>query len=145
MDVPAAATPVVCDMSAATDTPEERLAEYRRLFRHALAGKERTAEGIRFRFRAEPGVEPWVRDLAAREKACCSFFAFAVTAAGDEVPWDAAVIDDDVARAVLEEFYLLPETAAASPGELHERLARRGLRVTGEAGGQQPPPGRIVG
>ena len=64
----------------------ERLAEYRRLFAHAaFLGRERTAEGIRFRFRAEPGIEEWVRDLAAREKACCAFFAFDITAEGDEV------------------------------------------------------------
>jgi predicted HAD superfamily Cof-like phosphohydrolase len=107
MQIPPASTPVACDMSHGRDTPAERLAEYHRLFGRTLAGRERTAAGIRFRFRAGPGVEEWVRDLAAREKACCPFFGFDITADGAEVCWDAAVSDSDAARAVLEEFYAL--------------------------------------
>lgn len=107
MQIPPASTPVACDMSNARDTPEERLAEYRRLFATALTARERTGLGIRFRFRADPGVEEWVRDLAAREKACCPFFGFAVTVEGGEVRWDAAVPDTDAAKAVLEDFYAL--------------------------------------
>ena len=102
---------ITCDMSTARDTPAERLAEYRRLFAQALLGRERTAEGIRFRFRAGEGVEAWVRDLAAREKACCAFFDFAVAAEGHEVRWDASVVDDDAARAILDEFYDLPDAS----------------------------------
>ena len=107
MQIPPASTPVACDMSNARDTPEERLAEYRQLFATALTTRERTGLGIRFRFRADPGVEEWVRDLAAREKACCPFFGFAVAVEGDEVRWDAAVPDTDAAKAVLEDFYAL--------------------------------------
>jgi len=104
---------IKCDMSTARDTPEERLAEYRRLFAQALLGRERTAEGIRFRFRADEGVEAWVRDLAAREKACCPFFDFEVAAEGNQVRWDASVADDDAARAILDEFYDLPDALAS--------------------------------
>jgi hypothetical protein len=114
MEIPAASTPIVCDMTNALDTELERVAEYRRLFAQALIGRQRTAEGIRFRLRAEPGVEPWVRDLAAREKACCAFFAFDVAVEGDEVVWDCAVSDNDLARTVLDEFYALPDTLAAT-------------------------------
>ena len=103
---------IKCDMSTARDTPEERLAEYQRLFAQALVGRERTAEGIRFRFRADEGVEAWVRDLAAREKACCPFFDFEVAAEGNQVRWDVAVVDDDAARAVLEDFYNLSEASS---------------------------------
>lgn len=133
MEIPAASTPVVCDMTTATDTEEERLAEYRRLFAQALAGKQRTAAGIRFRFRAEPGVEAWVRDLAAREKACCAFYGYTVSMEGDEVLWDCAVPDDDLARAILDEFYALPDMLAANPEAgmdgLRERFARHGLPI----------------
>ncbi|MFG1946423.1 hypothetical protein [Nonomuraea sp. NPDC048826] len=122
---------IVCDMTTARDTPEERLAEYGRLFGRALTGRERTGEGIRFRLRAEDGLEEWVRDLAAREKACCAFFSFEVTATGDEVVWDAAVPDDEAARAILEEFYLLPETSVTDPDGLRRRLEDRGLRFHG--------------
>jgi hypothetical protein len=133
MEIPAASTPIVCDMTTATDTEEERLAEYRRLFAQSLVSKERTAEGIRFRFRAEPGVESWVGDLAAREKACCAFYGYTVTVEGDEVRWDCAVPDDDMARAILDEFYALPEMLAESPDAgmdtLRERFARHGLAI----------------
>jgi len=143
---------IVCDMGSAPDTGPERMREYHRLFAHHLVGRERTAEGIRFRFRAGEAaagsaasaagdrpaasdraggfdsVEAWVRDLAAREKACCAFFDFTISTDGDEVRWDATVIDDDVARAVLEEFYHLPENAADGDEELERRLRERGLQ-----------------
>jgi hypothetical protein len=115
---------IFCDMTDAPDTPEERLAEYRRLFAAdgPLDGRERTDGGIRFRFRADKadkadkadeGVEAWVRDLAAREKACCGFYSFTVEVQGDEVWWDAWVVDDDLARQVLDEMFALPDTLAA--------------------------------
>jgi hypothetical protein len=134
VDIPAA-TPIVCDMTGAPDTGQARLGEYQRLFAQALIGRERTAEGIRFRFRAQPGVEPWVRDLAAREKACCAFFTCTVTALGGEVRWDAAVVDDDVARAVLDEFYALPDTVAEGLDALEDRFAGRGLQVVSDPAG----------
>ncbi|MGN6792529.1 MAG: hypothetical protein ACTHJW_09085 [Streptosporangiaceae bacterium] len=105
--------PVACDMSAAPDTPADRLAEYRRLFAGFLIDRERSEAGIRFRFRGDPGIEAWVGDLAAREKACCAFFNVAVTATDLEVRWDLSVIDDDVARLILADFYELPDTLAA--------------------------------
>jgi hypothetical protein len=135
MDIPAASTPIVCDMTGAPDTPEERLAEYQHLFSRALIGRERIPEGIRFRFRAEPGIAPWVRDLAARERACCAFFAFEVTTCGDEVVWDAAVSDNDDARATLNELYELPDTAVASLDELRQRLAPQGLDIESDPAG----------
>lgn len=136
MDVPPASTPVVCDMTTATDTAEERLETYRRLFGQYLISRERTEEGIRFRLRAEPGVHEQVQELAAREKACCAFFAFEVTTDREQVIWDCAVSDDDTARALLEEYYLLPETAAQTPEELGDHLAAKGLRfATDQPGG----------
>jgi hypothetical protein len=98
-------------MSAALDSLPERIESYRDLFADALVGKSRTGDGgIRFRFARRPGVEARVLDLAAREKACCGFFTFAVTVRGDEVWWDASVVDAEEARAVLDQFYDLPET-----------------------------------
>lgn len=132
MDIPAASTPIVCDMTTAPDTAQQRLDEYQRLFGQALISREKTGQGIRFRLRAEPDVEAWVRDLAAREKACCAFFAFDVTVEGDQVVWDCAVSDNDSARAILEEYYLLPDTASQSPAELSDRLAGKGLHFTAD-------------
>ncbi|GIH03636.1 hypothetical protein Rhe02_17030 [Rhizocola hellebori] len=123
---------IACDMSTAPDTPDERTAEYGRLFGQHLLGKERTAEGIRFRLRAAEGVEAWVRDLSAREKACCPFADFEIATADEEVRWDITVVDDDLARAALDEFYQVPEMTSA--GEdwrvMGQRLADRGFSIT---------------
>ena len=137
MDKPTTTTPIVCDMTSAPDTGPERLLEYGRLFGQALVGRERTAYGIRFRLRADDGIEAWVRDLAAREKACCSFFDFDIRTRGDEVLWDATVVDDDIARDILDEFYALPDTAADGLEAVESRLTDRGLRFI-------PNPGATV-
>jgi hypothetical protein len=117
-------------MAGAPDTGTERLREYQRLFSQALAGRERTAAGICFRFRAQPGIEAWVRDPAARVYACCAVFTFTITTAGEEVRWDATVIDDDTARAVLDEFYALPDTVAGGFEGVYNRFTRQGLKFT---------------
>jgi hypothetical protein len=52
-------------MTDSRDTAAARVTEYERLFSQVLTGRARTDAGIRFRFRADPGVEDWVRDLAA--------------------------------------------------------------------------------
>lgn len=126
-------TPLVCDMTKAPDTVVERIAEYRRLFAQALIGREQTARGIRFRFRAGSGVEAWVRDLAAREQACCAFYGFTVAVHDDEVWWDATVVDDG-ARALLAEFYALPDTIGQDDETLLDRFTGHGLRVLGDLG-----------
>jgi hypothetical protein len=130
MENPAGSTtPIVCDRSTATGTPAEGIAEYRRLFTRALVGREKTADGIVFRFRADDGIEAWVRDLAAREKACCAFFTFTITEREGQVWWETGVPDDELARAVLDEFYTLPDTVADGVEALEERFTRRGLRM----------------
>jgi hypothetical protein len=123
------APPIVCDMTGAGDTPGERIAEYRRLFADALAGRERTGDGIRFRFAAGPGVDARVRDLAARERACCAFFTFDVTEHDGEVWWDARVPDDPASRQILDEMYHLPDTAPDDLDTLHRRFEGAGLTV----------------
>jgi hypothetical protein len=129
--------PIVCDMTDAPDTAPERIASYHELFSSSLVGRERTGDGIRFRFRAEPGLEDRVRDLAAREEACCAFFSFAVTTRDTEVWWDTSVVDDDVARQILDEFYRLPETMNESVAALHHRFADRGLQIVVNEDGTQ--------
>jgi hypothetical protein len=108
---------VACTLTGIPGAFAERMAEYQRLFSQHLTGRSRTAPGIRFRFRAEPGVEDWVRDLARREKACCGFFDFTVSTDGREIRWDATVADDEAARQALDEFYRLPATLRAGDQE----------------------------
>ena len=127
--VTAQTPPIVCDMTDAPDTVAERLTEYERLFTGWLTGRERTDDGVRFRFRAGPGLVEWVGDLAAREEACCAFFTFAVAVHDDEVWWDASVVDDDVARQILDEFYRLPDTVTDGGAALLGRFSDHGLQV----------------
>lgn len=120
---------VVCDMSSAPDSAEERLAEYARLLDAAFVSRERTAAGVRWRLRADPGIEAWARDLAARENACCAFMTVAVTLAGEDVLWDASTIDDPVARGVLDLFYELPGNRSPDVAAMHARFERIGVPV----------------
>lgn len=125
--------PIVCDMTNAPDTETERTEEYRRILTTALVGRERTGDdSFRWRFRDDEGMEAWVRDLAEREQTCCAFFTFSVTRTGGEVWLDVGVVNDDTARAVMEEFYNLPETLGESeitPEDLDSRFTRHGFEV----------------
>jgi hypothetical protein len=122
--------PIVCDMTNAPDTGEERVAEYQRLFRSpAYLGRRRTGDGIRFHFQTEPGLAEQIRDLAAREKACCAFFDFAIDNSGDTITWDSSVIDDPLAHQILDEYYELPDTATDGAAALYERFTDQGLTV----------------
>ena len=70
--------PIACDMSTASDTPDERLSEYTRLFERALVRCERPDDAVVFTFRADPGLREQVEDLAGREAACCPFLDYRV-------------------------------------------------------------------
>jgi hypothetical protein len=131
--------PIVCDMTDAPDTADERLAEYHELFGTVLIGREHTDGGIRFTFRADPGVADHVRDLAAREKACCAFFDFVVDERDDVVTMDASVVDDPVARQILEEYYRLPDTLPGGTAALFARFAEQGLDIVIEDDGVMRP------
>jgi hypothetical protein len=133
-DPTVAPIPIVCDLTDARDTAQERMAEYGRLFAQSLAGRERTGQRVRLRFRAGDGVEAWVRDLAAREKACCPFYDFQISAMAGEIWWDIGLVDGvahgDMARAALDEFYDAPGNVAGGVAGMQERLAQRGIAVT---------------
>jgi hypothetical protein len=117
-------------LRSAPDTPAERTAEYERLFGQHLVGRERTAEGIRFRLRADEGLQDWVRDLSAREKACCPFADFTISTVDGEIHWDISVVDDEMARAVLEEFYRIPDRIGEHWTETRKRLHDLGFSIT---------------
>jgi hypothetical protein len=120
-----ATPPIVCDMTDAPDTPEERLAEYAQLFADALVARERLPNGaIRFRFGADRGVEDRIRSLAAKEHACCGFIDFTIRAEGAEVWWDATTIEDAMAQEILDELYRLPDSAGDGAEALFERYGR---------------------
>jgi hypothetical protein len=122
-------------MTDAPDTAEERMAEYHRLFTRALAGRDRTGSGVRLRFRADDGVEAWVRDLAAREKACCPFYDFAVSTTDGQVWLDISIVDGvtadpEPARTLLDAFYHAPDYAADGVAGMTTWLAGTGFALT---------------
>ena len=50
-----------------------------------------------------------MRDLAAREQACCAFFTFDISVTGDEVRQTVTVVDDPVAHRILDEYHCLAD------------------------------------
>jgi len=119
-----AAPAIVCDMTSAHDTGDQRVAEYARLFDTAFVSRERTPDGVRWRLRADDGVEAWSRDLADREMACCAFLSITVKVDGEHVVWDATTIDAPMARAVLALYYDLPEKRTADAEAVWEQSRR---------------------
>jgi hypothetical protein len=135
-DMTAEGPAIVCDLTDAPDTAQERMAEYDRLFTRALAGRERTEARVRLRFRADEGVEAWVRDLAAREKACCPFYDFMVGTTAGQVWWDISLVDgvaaddENLAGTLLGIYYYAPDYAAQGVDGLQKWLAGNGHPVT---------------
>src|SRR5687767_10829335 len=121
--------PFVCDMTAAPDSPQQRIAEYRRLFEHALAGRERTAGAVIWHFTARPGVEAWVRDLAAREAICCPFLNYAVTTPGEQVVFEITGGGDPSVQPMLDLVHRLPDAIADGFPGLLARLAEVGVAI----------------
>jgi hypothetical protein len=69
-----------------------RLAEFDTLFATAARSVERLGPThVRMRLTGDAGLADTVRDLTAREAACCSFFRFTVTPAAEAVTLDIEV------------------------------------------------------
>jgi hypothetical protein len=132
--IPRPAAPIACDITTATDTLAERLAEYRRLFEHALTSRESTATATTFRFAARPGVREWVCDLAKREAACCPFLSYEIDEQGEEIVWTTAGGLGASEMAILEEFLDGPESIASSSDAIAQRLEDQGLQVIRPSG-----------
>jgi hypothetical protein len=130
--------PIACDMTAAPDTPDERVAEYGRLFVHALVARDRTDNAVVFTFAAKPGVREWIADLVAREAACCPFFSYFVEQRDDQIVWSTSTDAGPAAQTILDEFYAGPDHFTGGFDGLLARLADNGVDVT------NPEPGRFT-
>ena len=120
--------PVACDMTGAEDTLAERLAEYRRLFDHALLGRDSTDTATTFRLAAGPGVRDWVLDLVRREAACCPFLSYEVDAEGEQIVWTTSGLGASD-MAILDEFLTRADPTADSGGIGAQLEARGGIPV----------------
>lgn len=71
-----------------------RLAEFDELFARHTRAAYRVRDGhLRLTLTGPPDLADSVRDLAARESECCSFFTFTTMRAGDRVILDIEVPD----------------------------------------------------
>lgn len=141
--------PIACDMTTAPDSASERFAEYGRLFAHALMTRERTTDGVIFKFQAKAGVADWVSDLVRREAACCPFFAYDVRFDDDVVTWNTRGDSSAPVQTFLDEFHGLPERIGEGFDGMLDRMADRGITIkTVEPGRRftldEQPPARSV-
>jgi hypothetical protein len=125
--------PIVCDMSTAPDTPDERMAEWRELFNHVLVRRERHADSVALYFRAEPGRREQLEDLASREHACCPCLDIRLGADGGELIWTTTNVRTGEEHASIDVFldalYALPDHAAGDMEGLLDQFAEHGLNV----------------
>ena len=86
---------IACSLSA--DELPDRRRRWLALSDRALAGRAPIEGGLRLTFRAAPGVEEELRDLAELERACCAFAAFEVDVGGEQVTLDVTSSGEGVA------------------------------------------------
>jgi DNA-binding transcriptional MerR regulator len=101
--------PIACTLPL--DHMAGRRAEFQRLFGHVQA-VERLPRRLRLILRSAPGLRAVAADLFAREKRCCPFFTFTVTARGDVLVADVEVPEG--AEPTLDGLEAM--AAAAAPG-----------------------------
>ena len=80
---PTAEVPVACSLTPANLAAQAE--RWHRLAARAMSGRTATADGLHISFRAEPGVDTELRQLAAIENDCCGWAAWAVTASPGQV------------------------------------------------------------
>jgi hypothetical protein len=126
--------PIACDMSTAEDTPDDRFAEYARLFERALLRRERREDGVVLVFAADGGTQEAVQDLARREAACCPFFDYRIEAVAGEVIWTVGNAITGPERAavdvMLDALYALPDHVGTGFDGYLERLGAESF-ITG--------------
>ncbi len=134
---PVADAPIACTVDLRDkNAVQAGMDKYRGAFIH-LVSTERTSNGFRWRFRATPGLETQLTQLAASEHSCCSFMKFDIAASGSEIVWTTTA--DASAQSVVEEYMRLPEMLRAEPRPGHdvtsikERVVRAGITFTSDA------------
>jgi hypothetical protein len=87
--------PVACSLSVMGLA--EQAGRWGRLAARALAGHTKTADGVRLRFRPEPGAEAELRGLAAVETECCPWAIWSVEASAEQLVLDVRSAGDGIA------------------------------------------------
>ena len=121
--LPGQTPPVACTLGRGEIRARER--ELRAAF-VALVGSVLTDHGFRWAFRDGPGVETKVRQIAAREAACCAFARFDVRRTEGQIVLE--VTGPPEARGALEVLRELPSELAEGDDALARVLVGAGLR-----------------
>ena len=122
--------PIACTADLRDGTAvQAHIDAYRAVFTR-LIGTERFADGFRWSFRAEPGLEAELRALVEREHGCCRFFNFELTVDRDRIVWTTTA--DEPARSMVDEFFRLPERLRSEPRSGHDLAV---LKHSAEAAG----------
>lgn len=88
------AVPIACTLtSSGLAAQGER---WRQLAARAMTERAETADGLRIRFRAGPGVEEELRALVAVENECCSWAEWAVRTGRGQVVLDVRSAADGI-------------------------------------------------
>jgi MerR family copper efflux transcriptional regulator len=93
--------PLACSLSAG-DQAGRRL-EFGAILDRGLLARERTARGIRLRFRASPGLQQDLVELTNREKECCPFFDFRIESLEGEIVLEVGAPPE--ARPIVEHLF----------------------------------------
>lgn len=132
--------PIVCTADLRDKpTVQGQLDGYRAAFKH-LIRVERVGNSARWVFANRPGLDMELRNLAANEHQCCSFFKFDLRTAGDTIVWETTSNEDG--RAVLDEFARLPERLNQHPKgnetqPIKEAIGGAGLIFAADAPGSK--------
>jgi hypothetical protein len=78
--------PVACALGSADLAAQ--YSRWEKLMARAMTGRAETADGLRLRFRREPGAEEQLRALAAVENECCPWAAWTVRADAGQILLD---------------------------------------------------------
>lgn len=106
--------PIACSLGQADLADRER--RWHALADRAIIDLAPTGYGLRMRFRAEPGVEAELHQLAALERDCCAFADWAVRADSGVIALDVSGKSADSVPAVQEMFAGLGSRASHQPG-----------------------------
>jgi hypothetical protein len=105
--------PVACSLAKAEFA--DRQERWRQLWQRAAVNAVTTSNGLRLLFRAAPGVEAELRQLAELERDCCAFSDWSVQISGEELVLDATAPTQEGITAVQAMFgKLRSEVLAAS-------------------------------
>jgi len=107
----------------------KRVEDFREAF-GMLVSSRRTPHGFSWVFRDDPGFEAVLRDLAAREHACCQFLAFTISREDGHLVWE--VDGTPEAAGAVEVFYALPQTIHQDVEQLKREAERAGLPCTND-------------